>query len=144
MGYDIRNGKSLIQVGRERIEVMLQVLTYRCDAEISLEQNLIDCLQQMDWEYVEQSAQTLSFVHDAQAAMDWDNFQKIACFLQDGSFFEEHPGDYVQDLQGNSCPGVMRASIEGGVLHCRLYAVVKDEDGQRSRQLIEEIDSQMI
>jgi hypothetical protein len=144
MSYGVRNGDSLIQIGREQIEEMLRVLKHGFDGDISLVQNLIECLEQLNWECVEQSQQRFSFVHDLDEPMNWDNLQQMAPFLQDGSFFEEHPGDYVQDLQGNNCPGVMRASIEGSVLRCRLYAVVKGEDGQRSRQLIEEIDPQLI
>ncbi len=144
MGYGIRNGDSLIQVDHERIEEVLRVLKHGCDGDISPAQNLIECLEQLNWECVKQSPQRFSFVHNLDEPMDWDNLQQIAPFLQDGSFFEERPGDYVQDLQGNSCPGIMRASIEGGVLRCRLYAVVTGEDGRRSRQLIEEIDPQLI
>ena len=53
-------------------------------------------------------------------------------------------GDYVEDRDGNSCSGVLQARVEGGALRCRLYALVSDAEGRRNRQLIQEIDPQMI
>lgn len=144
MGSDARNGGSLIKVDGAQIGALLSALKFPTDSELSLGENLVECLAELDWQCVEQSPTVFSFSYDSEMPMDWDQFLQIAEFAMDGSFVEERPGDYVQDLQGNSCPGVMRASVEDGVLRCRVYAIVSDADGLRSRQLIEEIDPQLL
>jgi len=144
LGYAVAATKSLIRLDAGQIQSLLHELAFDYDEGMSQGDNLVACMEQLDWECVEQSSQTYSFVHHLDSPLDWDILKQMAKFLQDGSFFEECPGDYVLDLQGNSCPGVMCASIEGGVLHCRLYALVKDANGVRTQQLIEEIDPQLI
>lgn len=143
MGSDIRNGRSLIKVDSGRIGSLLSTLKFPVDSELSLYENLIECLEERDWQFVEQSSTVFSFSYDSEILMDWEQFLPIAQFLVDGSFFEERPGDYVQDLQGNSCSGVMRASVECGVLRCRVYAIIRAADGLRTRQLIEEVDPEL-
>lgn len=144
MGIDIRNGNSRINVHSAQIGTLLSAVKFRADNDVSPGENLIKCLEELDWRCVEATAPVFSFVYDSETPMEWDHFQQIANCLMDGSFFEERPGDYVQDLQGNSCSGIMRATVEDGVVRCRLYAIVKGADGQRTRQLVEEIDPQLI
>jgi len=144
MGCDVRNGNSMITIDCSRVSALLAALDYSGDDDLEPANNLIECMLLNDWGCVEQSAEFLVFTHDPEEPVNWDSFVQLVPFVQEGSYFEQRPGDYVQDLQGNSRPGVMRASVEGGVLHCRLYALVKGADGFSIRQLIEEIDPQLI
>lgn len=144
MGADVHNGSSLIKVHSGQVGALLSALKFPADSELPLRENLIECLGELDWRCVEQATPIFSFAYDSEMPMDCDQFLQITKFSMDGSFFEERPGDYVQDLQGNSCPGVMRATVENGVLRCRLYALVVGVDGQRTRQMVEEIDPQLI
>lgn len=140
MGYQTHRGSSLIHIRGDRVLSMLAAFNYALDEDLSTTENLIECLIDIDWECVSQGASTLSFTHDPEEAIDWQAFITMAPFLEDGSFFEERPDDYVEDLQGNSCPGVMQAIVEEGVLHCRLYALVETASGQRVRQLVQVLD----
>jgi len=144
MGYDVRNGNSMITIECSRISALLAALDYSGDDDLEPANNLIECMLLNDWGCVEQSAEFLVFTHDPEEPMNWENFVQLVPFVREGSYFEQRPSDYVQDLQGDSWPGVMRGSVEGGVLHCRLYALVKGADGVSIRQLIEEIDPQSI
>lgn len=140
MGYQAHSGSSLIRIRGERALSVLTALNYEPDEDLSTTENLIECLIDIDWECVNQDAGVLSFTHDPDEAIDWQAFITMAPFLEDGSFFEERPDDYVEDLQGNSCPGVMQALVEGEILHCRLYALVETANGQRIRQLVQVLD----
>lgn len=144
MGYDVRNGNSMITIDCSRVSALLAALDYSGDDDLEPANNLIEYMLLNDWECVEQSAEFLVFTHDPEEPMNWENFVQLVPFVQESSYFEQRPDDYVQDLQGNSRPGVMRASVEGGVLHCRLYALVKGADGLSIRKLIEDIDPQSI
>jgi hypothetical protein len=140
MGYQARSGASLIRIHGERSWPLLAALGYKPDEDLSREDNLIECLIDLDWECIDRSADTFGFRHDSDEAIDWQAFVNMAPFLEDGSFFEERPDDYVEDLQGNNCPGLMQALVEGGVLQCRLYALLKDSEGQKIRQLVQVLD----
>lgn len=140
MGYQARSGASLIRIRGERSLSLFGALGYKQDEDLSAEDNLIECLIDLDWECVERADDIFGFSHDRDEAMDWQAFVNMVPFLEDGSFFEERPDDYVEDLQGNNCPGLMQALVEGAVLHCRLYALVETADGHKIRQLLQVLD----
>lgn len=147
MGYHVRSGASLIRIRAERIMDVLAALDFEPDEDFSAEDNLSDCLSDFDWACVAREDGVLAFSHENSdyhdQGMDWEALLAMAPFLEEDSFYEEGAGDYVEDRDGNSCSGVLQARVEDGVLRCRLYALVTDAEGQRSRQLIEEIDPQL-
>ncbi|MOA05658.1 hypothetical protein D3C78_1252670 [compost metagenome] len=144
---DVPRGTSLLRIRAERIMAVLAALGFEPDEDLSTEENLSDCLSDLDWVCVGREDGIVAFRHENSdyhdQGMDWEALLAIAPFLEEGSFYEEGAGDHVEDRDGNSCPGVLRAQVEGGALRCRLYALVTDVEGRRSRQLIEEIDPQL-
>lgn len=148
MGYGARSGASLIRIRSEQIMAVLAALDFEPDEDFSAEDNLSDCLSDLDWVCVGREDGIVAFRHENSdyhdQGMDWEALIAMAPLLEEGSFYEEGAGDYVEDRDGNSCSGVLQARVENGVLHCRLYALVTDAEGGRSRQLIQEIDPQMI
>ncbi|MNZ51511.1 hypothetical protein D3C78_693270 [compost metagenome] len=148
MGYRARSGASLIRIRAQRIMDVLAALDFEPEEDSSAGDNLSDCLSDLDWVCVAREDGVLAFSHENSdchdRGMDWEALLAMAPFLEEGSFYEEGAGDYVEDREGNSCPGVLQARVESGALRCRLYALVTDAEGRRSRQLIEEIDPQLI
>lgn len=145
---DVPCGTSLLRIRTGRIMDVLAALDFEPDEDSSAEDNLSDCLSDLDWVCVGREDGVLAFRHENSdyhdQGMDWEVLIAMAPFLEEGSFYEEGAGDYVEDRDGNSCSGVLQARVEDGILRCHLYALVTDAEGRRSRQLIEEIDPQLI
>lgn len=145
---DVPRDTSRLRIHTGRIMDVLAALDFEPDEDFSAEDNLSDCLSDFDWVCVGREGGVLAFSYENSdyhdQGMDWEALIAMAPFLEEGSFYEEGAGDYVEDRDGNSCSGVLQARVEGGALRCRLYALVTDAEGRRNRQLIQEIDPQMI
>ena len=94
MGYLARSGASLIRIRGERSLSLFGALGYKQDEDLSAEDNLIECLIDLDWECVERADDIFGFSHDRDEAMDWQAFVNMVPFLEDGSFFEERPDEF--------------------------------------------------
>ena len=127
------------------LPALLAALDYESDEDFSLEDNVRGCLGDLGW-YVtgrKDDQLTFEFQSDDDEEMDWEVLLTLSAFLEEGSYYEERCGDYVEDANGELCTGIARAWMERGELKGMTYALVPGADGQHIRQLIGAFDPRM-
>ena len=128
--------RSELRFSDANLPALLAALDYEPDEDFSLERNVSDCLSDFGWYATGRNGGllTFEFQSDDDVEMDWEVLVSLSAFLEEGSYYEERCGDYVEDADGELRSGILRAWMEGGQLKGIIYALVPAPDGQHIRQ----------
>lgn len=134
MGRDSFTYDSKIIIKTEKVAKLLTALDYYFDEDDDLEQELIACLSDYDWQFVEQDLDLLEFkqVDQSDHNFDWEEFEQLVPFLEDGSYYEE---------TGDSDDGeaIYGGYITSSGLLKKLFSIENvDSDNEVQRKLISE------
>lgn len=138
--------RSELRFSDASLPALLAALDYEPDQDFSLERNVSDCLSDFGWYATGRHVGllTFEFQSDDDEEMDWEVLLTLSAFLEEGSYYEERCGDYVEDADGQPRSGVVRVWMEDGQLKGMVYALIPAPDGQRIRQAVEPFDPRMI
>ena len=138
--------RSELRFKDSHLPALLAALDYEPDQDCSLERNVSDCLSDFGWYATGRGSGLLTFEFrsDDDEEMDWEVLLTLSAFLEEGSYYEERCGDYVEDADGQPRAGVVRVWMESGQLKGMTYARIPGEDGQRIRQPVGPFDPRMI
>lgn len=138
--------RSELRFSDASLPALLAELDYEPDQDFDLERNVSDCLSDFGWYATGRNVGllTFEFQSDDDEEMDWEVLLTLSALLEEGSYYEERCGDYVEDAEGQPRSGVVRVWMEDGQLMGMLYALIPTADGQRIRQPIEPFDPRMI
>jgi hypothetical protein len=137
--------RSELRFSDASLPALLAALDYEPDQDFDLERNVSDCLSDFGWYATGRNVGLLTFAFQSEddQEMDWEVLLTLSAFLEEGSYYEERCGDYVEDADGQPRSGVVRAWMEGGQLKGMVYALIPTADGQRIRQAVEPFDPRM-
>ncbi|WP_278958462.1 hypothetical protein [Aquipseudomonas alcaligenes] len=138
--------RSELRFKDSHLPALLAALDYESDEDSSLEENVSDCLGDLGWYATGRKDDQLTFEFQSydDEEMDWEALLTLSAFLEEGSYYEERCGDYVEDADGQPRAGVVRVWMESGQLKGMTYARIPGEDGQRIRQPVGPFDPRMI
>lgn len=135
MGRDSFSGYSLLIIADKKAADLVNEFSMM-DDDISLLENLVDCLGDYDWEHkTTEFGLTYFVLNDEQSdeEFDWDSFEEFARYAEDGSYFEELIGDYIEDDDGVPSEGIFVGEVSNGKLTKTLYALKQDKSGETIR-----------
>lgn len=127
----------------ENITSIIEVLDFYTDEDKSPEENVKDCLADVDFEFVEKNEHSLIFRYspddsEDEPSIDWEAINQIATYLSPETLIEEYI-PYMEDENGREYKGLFVGTIDNGVLVRNCYELVKKDDAF-DRVFIEEFD----
>lgn len=94
--------RSELRFSDASLPALLAALDYEPDQDFDLERNVSDCLSDYGWCSTGHKVGllTFEFQSDDDQEMDWEVLLTLSAFLEEGSYYEERSGDYVEDVDG--------------------------------------------
>lgn len=127
----------------ENIASVIESLNFYTDEDKSPEENLMDCLTDCHFVFVETNENSLSFKYspddsEDEPAIDWEAINQMAPYLNQETIIEEYI-PYMEDENEREYKGLFVGTIDKSVLVRTCYELVKKDDAF-VRVFIEEFD----